>query len=233
MWSNVISIDKRFGREIDFLIAKLGSIRHLSYAAEESRDRVFFYIASVCELQEETEGQVRDILKTVFLTFMKLRFFLDKLQNIELNHANCALISSLVHFDSQYERSVVDRVLSECIDYALDGLMNFRLRPLTENWSELASLAARLISSGSGGDAFDIASFITGTEGAKNRVAITGDAIVNLTARRPVEVIDLFDKPDFNLISAVIGERPCEILLEDAHLSEVMQSTLRHIAPLR
>ena len=233
MWSNVISIDKRFGREIDFLIAKLGSIRHLSYAAEESRDRVFFYIASVCEMQEETEGQVRGILKTVFLTFMKLRFFLDKLQNIELNHANCALISSLVHFDSQYERSVVDRVLSECIDYALDGLMNFRLRPLTENWSELASLAARLISSGSGGDAFDIASFITGTEGAKNRVAITGDAIVNLTARRPVEVIDLFDKPDFNLISAVIGERPCEILLEDAHLSEVMQSTLRHIAPLR
>ena len=233
MWSNVISIDKRFGREIDFLIAKLGSIRHLSYAAEESRDRVFFYIASVCEMQEETEGQVRGILKTVFLTFMKLRFFLDKLQNVELNHANCALISSLVHFDSQYERSVVDRVLSECIDYALDGLMNFRLRPLTENWSELASLAARLISSGSGGDAFDIASFITGTEGAKNRVAITGDAIVNLTARRPVEVIDLFDKPDFNLISAVIGERPCEILLEDAHLSEVMQSTLRHIAPLR
>ena len=35
------------------------------------------------------------------------------------------------------------------------------------------------------------------------------------------------------LISAVIGERPCEIHLEDAHLSEVMQSTLRHIAPLR
>ena len=232
MWSNVISIDKRFGRETEFLAAKLGKVRHLSYATEESKDRVYFYVASVCELQEETEGQVRDILKTVFLVFMKLRFFLGKLQNMELNHANCALICSLVHFDAEYEKGVIDRVLSECIDYALDGLLHFRLRPLTENWSELATLATRLIASGSGGDAFDIAAFITGTEGAKNRIAITRDSLVNLTARRPVEVIDLFDTPDFNLISAVIGERPCEIHLEDAHLSEVMQSTLRHIAPL-
>ena len=145
MWSNVISIDKRFGRETEFLAAKLGKVRHLSYATEESKDRVYFYVASVCELQEETEGQVRDILKTVFLVFMKLRFFLGKLQNMELNHANCALICSLVHFDAEYEKGVIDRVLSECIDYALDGLLHFRLRPLTENWSELATLATRLI----------------------------------------------------------------------------------------
>ena len=233
MWSNVISLDKRFGREIEFIIGKLKDIKHLSYAVEESRDRVFVYVASVCELRDEVEERVKDILVTVFLVFMKLRFFLGELQNMDLNHANCALICSMVHFDSAYERGIVERVLSASADYALDGIMHFRLRPLTENWSELALLATRLISSGGGGDVYDIASFITGTDGAKNRVALSSDSLFNLTVRRPVEVIDLFGKPELNLISAIIGERPCEILLEDVSLSEGMREALRHIAPLR
>lgn len=230
MWSNVISIDKGFRREIEFILGKLKNIRHLSYAVEESRDRVFVYIASVCEMQEEVEAQVRDVLQTVFLVFLKLRFFLSSLQNMDLNHANCALICSLVHFDTEYEKNIIGRVLAETIDYAIDGLLNFRLRPLMENWEELSALATRLISSGSGGDIYDIASFITGTDGAKNRLALTRDALLNLTVRRPVEVIDLFDKPELNLISAIIREHPCEILLRDVSLSAPMNNTLKHIA---
>lgn len=229
MWSNVISIDKGFRREIEFILGKLKNIRHLSYAVEESRDRVFVYIASVCEMQEEVEAQVRDVLQTVFLVFLKLRFFLSSLQNMDLNHANCALICSLVHFDTEYEKNIIGRVLGETIDYAIDGLLNFRLRPLMENWEELAALATRLISSGSGGDIYDIASFITGTDGAKNRLALTRDALLNLTVRRPVEVIDLFDKPELNLISAIIREHPCEILLRDVSLSAPMNNALKHI----
>lgn len=230
MWSNVISIDKGFRREIEFILGKLKNIRHLSYAVEESRDRVFVYIASVCEMQEEVEAQVRDVLQTVFLVFLKLRFFLSSLQNMDLNHANCALICSLVHFDTEYEKNIIGRVLGETIDYAIDGLLNFRLRPLMENWEELAALATRLISSGSGGDIYDIASFITGTDRAKNRLALTRDALLNLTVRRPVEVIDLFDKPELNLISAIIREHPCEILLRGVSLSAPMNNTLKHIA---
>ena len=79
-------------------------------------------------------------------------------------------------------------------------------------------------------DIYDIASFITGTDGAKNRIALTHDALFNLTVRRPVEVIDLFDKPELNLISAIIRERPCEILLRGVSLSAPMNNTLRHIA---
>lgn len=230
MWSNVISLDKGFGREIEFILAKLKNVRHLSYAPEESRDRLFIYIASVCEVQEEVEAAVKGILETVFLVFLKLRFFLSKMPNVDLNHANCALISSLVHFDSEYEKSIVSRVLSETLDYTVDGLMNFRLRPLTENWEELSALAMRLMAAGGSGDIYDIASFITGTDGAKNRLALTHDALLNLTVRRPVEVIDLFDKPELNLISAIIRERPCEILLEGVDLSQPMNNTLRRIA---
>ena len=79
-------------------------------------------------------------------------------------------------------------------------------------------------------DIYDIASSITGTDGAKNRIAVTHDALFNLTVRRPVEIIDLFDKPELNLISAIIRERPCEILLRGVSLSAPMNNILRHIA---
>ena len=230
MWSNVISLDKGFDKEIEFILGKLKNIRHLSYAVEESKDRFFVYLASICELREEVEPQVEDVLQTVMLVFMKLRFFLDNLRNMELNHANCALISSLVHFDREYENNIIRRVLSETTDYTLDGILNFRLRPLIENWEEMAALATRLIGSGTGGDIYDIASFITGTDGAKSRLSLTPDALVNLTQKQPVEVIDLFDKPELNLISAIIRERPCEILLKNVSLSAPMNNTLKHIA---
>ena len=232
MWSDVISIDKAYGKEIEFVLGKLRGIKNLSFAVEESRDRVFIYLASVCEVAREVEEQVADILETVVLVFMKLRFFLEKMQNSDLNHANCALICSLVHFDRQYEGNIVRKALSETADFAVDGIFNFRLRPLLENWEELVALACRLESEGASGDAFDIASFITGTDGARSRLALTRDALLNLTARHPVEVIDLFDAPELNLISAIIGERPSEILLRGAELSPPMSNTLRHIARL-
>lgn len=230
MWSDVISIDKGFGKEIEFLLCKLRGVKNLSFAVEESRDRIFIYLASVCELAEEVEEQVTSILETVILVFMKLRFFLENLQKRELNHADCALICSLVHFDRQYESNIVRKALSETVDFAVDGILHFRLRPLVENWEELSSLACRLAEEGTGGDVFDIASFITGTDGAKSRLALTPDTLVNLTQRHPVEVIDLFDAPELNLISAIIGERPSEILLRNVALSQPMNNTLRHIA---
>ena len=76
MWSDVISIDKAYGKEIEFVLGKLRGIKNLSFAVEESRDRVFIYLASVCEVAREVEEQVADILETVVLVFMKLRFFL-------------------------------------------------------------------------------------------------------------------------------------------------------------
>ncbi len=230
MWSNVISIDKGFDKEVDFLLDRLKHIKHLSFAVEESKDRIFIYLASICELGEEVEAQVEELIHTVILVFMKLRFFLKHLHNFDLTHANCALICSLVHFDREYETNIIRRVMSETVDYTVDGLLNFRLRPLQENWEELASLATRLIASGTGGDIYDIASFITGTDGAKSRLALSSDALVNLTQRQPVEIIKLFDKPELNLISAIIRERPCEILLKDVALSAPMNNTLKHIA---
>ena len=86
MWSNVISIDKCFSKEIDYLIASVKKVRDLSYAIEESKDRIWIYLASLCEKSVEVEEKITFLVEDVILTYMKTRFFLERLPSFLMTH---------------------------------------------------------------------------------------------------------------------------------------------------
>lgn len=231
MWSNVISIDKRYDKETDYILGKLQNTHDISYAMEESADRLWIYLASACEKQDEVESKLTSMLSVVFLSFFKLRFFARELRLKRFTHATCAMISSMLHFDREFEKSIVLRVLSSVIDYNVDGIMNFRLRALRDSWSELAEVAARLLeSSGNDNDIYDIAAFITGSDGGSNRLLLSRDKLRNITSRSEIEVVKLFNEDEFNVLSAIISQKPAEILLDKCEISDGMGASLRKIA---
>ena len=121
------------------------------------------------------------------------------------------------------------KALAETADFNVDGLYNFRIKDLKQNWDEVVTLATRLMNS-TDSDAYDISAFITSTDSADNRVAIDSDQVFNLTTGRKVRVLDIFDNDEFNLIMAVIGECPEEIIVERSNLSKDMIATLTRIA---
>lgn len=230
MWSNVISIDKSYDREIEYILSRLQSTNDISYAVEESRDRMWIYLAGLCEKQEEIEQAMESMLEVVFLSFLKLRFFLDRLHVSKLTHAKCALVCSIVHFDRDFESGIIAKVLKSALDYSIDGLFNFRLRALTEGWQELADLANRLLDGCSDeADIYDIATFITGSEGKLNQLVLNRNRLRNLTAHHSVEIVNLFDENEYNMLSAIIREKPSEILIEGCNFTEPMNATLKRI----
>lgn len=231
MWSNVISIGKEYQKEIDYILKKLQSTKDVSYATEENEERIWIYLASSCDVAQRIENETYEMLSVVFLSFLKLRFFLERLPMRNMSQAKCALLSSMLHFDKEFEQNVIAKTLSDCMDYNVDGVFNFRLRSLKEAWSEVAEVAARLLEGSDGEkDVFDIATFIAGSEGGRNCIATDGKKVENLTQRRQVEIVRLFDEEEYNLIDAIIGEKPCEILLKGHGVSEAMHNTLRKIA---
>lgn len=231
MWSNVISIGKEYDKEIEYILQKLRNAKDLSYASEESNTRLWLYLASNCDVAQKIENEIYDMLSVVFLSFMKLRFFLERLPIYPLTYAKCALLSSMLHFDSDFEENVVAKTLSQSMDYNVDGLFNFRMRPLKDAWGEICDVAARLLEgSRDDRDVFDVAGFISGSDGGKNLIATDGQAIDNVTKRRKVELVRLFDDKDYDLLNAIIKEKPCEIQLKNAKFSEGMRNTLRKIA---
>lgn len=230
MWSNVISIDKSYDREIGYILGRLQSTKELSYAIEESEGRMWIYLASVCDKQDEVEEKLQSIFEVVYLSFLKLRFFLDKLHIKRMSHAKCALICSIVHFDREFESNVISKVISSSLDYNIDGILNFRLRALSEGWQELADLANKLLDGcNDEADIYEIATFITGSEGKLNQLVLNRNNLRNLTCHRSVEVVKLFDLDEYNMLSAIIREKPSEILVEDCHFTASMNATLKKI----
>lgn len=231
MWSNVVSIDKEYDKEIDYILKRLQSTKDVSSAVEESKDRLWVYLASACERQDDVEDDMCDMMQEVFLSFLKLRFFLSKLNICALNHAKCALLCSLVHFDREFENNIVAKAISSSLDYNVDGLLNFRLRALTEGWAEIADVANRLLDNSVGdSDIYDIAGFITGSEGRKSQLVLKGNGIYSLTKRQNINIIKIFDDEEYDLLFAIVREKPCEILLENCSFSAPMLASLKRIS---
>lgn len=231
MWSNLISIGKEYDREIDFIITKLQQMKDVSFAIEESEERIWIYLASVCECQDEVESKIQDMLQVVFLSFLKLRFFLERLPHFVLNHAKCAFVCSMVNFDREFEENIIAKTLSSSLDYNVDGLFNFRLRALKDSWTEIVDVASRLLDGiASDDDVYDVASFIVGNDGGKNQIAVEDGMIKNLTERKLVDVVRLFDSDEYNLLCAIIGEKPKEIVVSNKLFSSQMNCTLRKLA---
>lgn len=137
----------------------------------------------------------------------------------------------MLHFDEAFEENLIAKTLSDSMDYNVDGLFNFRLRMLKESWEEIADVAARLLEGSDGDkDVFDIATFISGSEGGKSRIATDGQTIDNITQRRRVEIVRLYDDSEYNLIDAIVKEKPFEIYVTNKNLSDAMRGILKKIA---
>lgn len=231
MWSNVIGIDKEWNKELEYVLKKLAGYKELSYAVEENEDRVWIYIACACDCHEDIERKMYDMLERVFLSFLKLRFFKERLNITTVDYAKCTLLSSILHFDRNYECNVIDKMLSSTLDYNIDGLYNFRMKALKDSWSEVAELSARLLyGAESEQDIFDVASFIAGSDGKKNVLVLNGSVLRNVTERYVVEILNMYDDDELNLLDAIIRSKPCEIQIVNTKLTSKMHSTLRKIA---
>ena len=78
MWSNVISIDKRYSKEIDCIKERVENMRDLSFAVEESKDRIWIYLASLCEKSARLEEEITLLcslsLVVVILSYICVNF---------------------------------------------------------------------------------------------------------------------------------------------------------------
>lgn len=230
MWSNVISLDKTYSREFDYLFDKIKNNKNLSYAFEESKDRNFLYLASVCDSAATVINEVENAICDVYLNHFKLAYFMSSLKN-RVTPALVALTSALLLFDQTYEDTLIRKVLSEVIDYNVDGILNFRLKDLTANWSELSDLIANLLSnSNSDDDIYSVAEFIHSQEGGKNQLMFGENGLFNLTKSESVKVENYFDNSDLNLLFAIIKESPKELILNGAALPVGVKKSLRPFA---
>lgn len=219
MWQNVISIDKSFEKEYEYILKGLSFTGdNMSFVVRESKNRYFIHVLSNDIYARESQEKIVNIIETVLLVFIKYAYIAEKVDLKDLSITSSLLISAVLCFDYERESAYVRKTLSGSKDYSIDALLNFRLDKLLEGWEELREIAANIIGIDKS-DAIDLFQVIKAGMDRKCHklfVSSVGDSVLvtNATKGRLSEIIDLYSDPEFNILFTVVRENPQEIVLD-------------------
>ncbi|MDR2634576.1 MAG: hypothetical protein LBC13_01195 [Clostridiales bacterium] len=236
MWSCAVSIDKELQSEFGFLIAEFRRIKNISYAVEDGGGRYFIYLAALCEYGADAEERLREILTCLYLNKFKLKYFLGGVKYRKLDFTAVTLISSLVGFDREFEEAVCRRALVDASDYSVDGIYEFRLKQLRENWDELTELCNNLIAvTDSDEDIFGMAAFMSSSANSSARITVKkgGDgraALFRDSSHIPLDTEEIFGEREFDLLHRIILEHPKEVNYERSAVSREFTECLKQIS---
>ena len=119
---------------------------------------------------------------------------------------------------------------------SVDGVFNFALGTLKNNWEEIVSLSKNILSvSADPSDLLSVAGFISasGEEGGASLLVYdigSKNYLKNLTLKSDVKVPMLYEDEELNLVTAVVKQHPNRIILESNNLSAAAKSALKSLA---
>lgn len=234
MWTNVISVKKGQDKEFNFIESEISKITELSTAIEESKTRKFLYLAGLCDYADGIRNRLERVLVEAVMDYYKLNYFEKELDIHRYTHALCALISTLVYMDFDYESAYIVKTISELSSYDLDGIYHFRLRNLRYGWQEVAEMCAELFSAGADeNDIYNVLAYVTSSCARRDCVLELKDGTLkNLSSAKEVKVKNLFGNQEFNLIHAVVSTRATRLVCYDG-LSKELSKALKNIIKLK
>lgn len=239
MWSRVVSADKKYVSEMNKVLGALKEINWATCAAEESNNRIFIVAAVPDALAAELDLRLENLFADLYLSSVKFAHLKQGLKVDEFTHTTVSLMAAMLGFDLEVERAAVYTAIRECGEFNFDAILNFRLKDLRRNWQDLTELCNNLLALSDGDDdIFYAASFIASAPAAeKNRLLIykinNSILIKNLISGRQVEKSELYDNEEFNVLTAVLLEKPNKITVEGVEFSDNMLSTLKRFGGVK
>lgn len=237
MWSNQIAINKGQPNKFKRIFSEIDEIKEVSTAVEESKYRKYIYMAGLCDYQEVIRAKVEKSVIDLILTDYKLDYYMKRLNYGALNYSAAALMSTLIYLDIDIERAFIGNVLNEMSFYDIDGIYNFRIKPLKTNWSEIAEMCNRLFEVGTDEiDIYNVISYITATKTQKPVVLnLSGRILPKLLNERggEVKILKLFGIFDYDLINAVISQSATKVVVQDYDINKETLRVLKHIVRVK
>lgn len=122
-----LSIDTSFTKETEYIRSSLAS------EAGIMGSRAFFCV------EKEAEAEYIPIVEEIILTSFKYAYFYKELQNKVAEAVDYAILFAIIDFDSYRERQKVDAACNGR-EICIDGIYNFAMQELREEWDKLVEL---------------------------------------------------------------------------------------------
>lgn len=233
MKSRKLLLDKSNSNMIDYIGRLFDSDNLVHY----ERRTIGEYVEYDVDLPSEyLPALYRFIAKSVILS-EKYDFVTSRLKLGELNYAKVTFLMALVFFDIKAEIKELAKNIQHLESINSVGVADFCMTRIKADWVDVIDLVEVL----AGGeyadeDMYSVVSFLLGTRSKEDKSIFLADfdnfILTNVTDGIMIENYNFFDNPEYNLISAVIEQRPKELIVEKGVMGRELYDTLSHITDI-
>ena len=179
---------------------------------------------------------VRELIADIILNNVKLQFILTSLGKRAIDTSLCTLISSMLYYDNKKEEEYVKKQISALKNYCVDGIVNFRLRDLVNEWKELGTIILNTIGKGFGEkEIYSLALYMLGER--KDTSLFIADSreilITNVSQGGLVKVPEIYGEKIHNIINAIVKYGASEVVIERGNADKELLNALRNIVDVK
>ncbi len=235
MWQSTILISKQFNKD-DVLKKGLERIEGLYFAEGEEEGYLSYDIAAKEFDKDGCIDAVRELIADIILNNVKLQFILSSLGKRAIDTSLCTLISSMLYYDNKKEEEYVKKQISALKNYCVDGIVNFRLRDLVNEWKELGTIILNTIGKGFGEkEIYSLALYMLGER--KDTSLFIADSreilITNVSQGGLVKVPEIYGEKIHNIINAIVKYGASEVVIERGNADKELLNALRNIVDVK
>lgn len=235
MWQSTILISKQFNKD-DVLKKGLERIEGLYFAEGEEEGYLSYDIAAKEFDKDGCIDAVRELIADIILNNVKLQFILTSLGKRAIDTSLCTLISSMLYYDNKKEEEYVKKQIASLKNYCVDGIVNFRLRDLVNEWKELGAIILNTIGKGFGEkEIYSLALYMLGER--KDTSLFIADSreilITNVSQGGLVKVPEIYGEKIHNIINAIVKYGASEVVIERGNADKELLNALRNIVDVK
>lgn len=237
MWKKTVTIDKAYEKERRALLKELDKNKSLMYAVEESKSRTAISVAARETEAGISDDYVCDRVAKLLTTYFKHSFLMSELGLRKVSAAQASLISVMVYYDCESDYAEIFDKLKEYEVISVDGVFNFAMRDIKEDWRELAAISENLFDDGYGDDdLYEVAGYVVDEKADRARLLIAdaqNPVVTDIAKGCFVGVDEFYGDKVLDLINCVVGKGAAEVTLDASFGDKTLISALSRFARVR
>lgn len=153
----------------------------------------------------------------ILVNFYKLRELISALGDRDERSFD-ALLGALIGFGQEDDKEKIEKILQSTDVINVDGLYNFRLDELREDWSNLAKLSSKLFAQCENEeDVYALSIFMLGMDDTVNAVIILDSAqrLFWEKSGTGIEIVPYYGDRERDTIITLLSHRPSDVVVKD------------------
>ena len=145
-------------------------------------------------------------------------------------------MAALLYFDLDGEVGQVIDIIKDKETISVEGIFNFKLNDMSEEWEELKNIGEVLVYNESEQDIYNVINFLMSNRNSDKSLFLAqypDILLANVSDGVMVDNVKLYKNDDFNLINTVIAESPTELIIEKNQIKGSLYECLSKLVKVK